>query len=80
MFIPMILYIFKFCFISISLDSNDPAKDLSHVLDFLCHVKYVQVCCQYLGNELLIIKQNILINLLLFLRSLVVLIILGQVQ
>ncbi|CAF1108604.1 unnamed protein product [Adineta steineri] len=24
-------------------DSNDPAKDLSHILDFLCHVKYVQI-------------------------------------
>ncbi|CAF1408042.1 unnamed protein product [Rotaria sordida] len=24
-------------------DSNDPVKDLSHVLDFLCHVKYVQI-------------------------------------
>ena len=33
------------------LDSNDPVKDLSHVLDFLCHVKYVQVCCQYSGNR-----------------------------
>ncbi|CAF3406306.1 unnamed protein product [Rotaria sp. Silwood1] len=24
-------------------NSNDPVKDLSHVLDFLCHVKYVQI-------------------------------------
>lgn len=26
-----------------SSDSNDPMKDLSHVLEFLCHVKYVQI-------------------------------------
>ncbi|UJR21379.1 hypothetical protein I4U23_024471 [Adineta vaga] len=24
-------------------DTNDPVKDLSHILDFLCHVKYVQI-------------------------------------
>jgi hypothetical protein len=59
--------------ISIYLDSNDPVKDLSHVLDFLCHVKYVQVCCQNLGNK---IKQNML---WIFFRLLEVPIILVQV-
>jgi hypothetical protein len=63
--------------ISIYLDSNDPVKDLSHVLEFLCHVKYVQVCCQCLGNEM---KRNTLRNLLIYFRLLVVLIILVRVQ
>lgn len=45
----------------IFIDSNDPAKDLSHILDFLCHVKYVQVCCQTLGNKGARVGQTYLI-------------------